>query len=464
VLQSELSGEGVQTSTTSGLQSTGGQFVSRDYQWTSSVVQALPIGGNVQLSFSSLRTESNSPFDLLPTSYNSALRATVNFPLLQNRGNRTLKTPIEQAEHRVELAELTLRDEVIGAVGQTQDDYLDLILARENLKVQQQSLELAQNLLEVAQAQERVGTLAPIEVLSAEAAVAAREEGVILAESAVLAAEDVLRASLNLPESLAMWRVGIVPTDVPGDVEPQPYELEQAVARALEMRPDYQQAKVGLRTQRLEVELQRDEARPQLDVVGSFGFVGNSQLGLGLGGDGEPVQVPQGGIFGSHFEDLLSLENFTWNLGLVVRQPLGNRAALSAYRVQKLELERQLLELRTLELGIVTEVRALLRSIETNRKRVAATRVAAELARRRLEAEQKKFEVGTSTSFDVLQFQEEYVRAATSQTQAIIDLNRSVLALQQALGLTLEANGIRIDNGRPSSAAAAAAPPGLTTP
>ena len=111
------------------------------------------------------------------------------------------------------------------------------------------------------------------------------------------------------------------------------------------------------------------------------------------------------------------------------------------------EIERALLQLRDLELNIVSVVRGFLRNIETNRQRVTAARVATELARRRLEAEQKKFQVGTSTSFDVLLFQERYVNAITVETQAVIDLNRAFLGLQQAVGVTLEVNGIRVENG-----------------
>jgi outer membrane protein TolC len=240
----------------------------------------------------------------------------------------------------------------------------------------------------------------------------------------------------------------VVPTDAPGFPQEE-YDFAQAVEQALEMRPDYQQALLNLKILRLNLELSRDRVQPQVDLSGSWGFLGNSQLTTVLDPDGDPQQVAQGGVFSSHLEDLLSFDNFTWSIGVNVRQALGNRAALGQYRSDKLAIERALLQLRNLELSIVSEVRSLLRAIETNKKRVAATRISTELAKRRLEAEQKKFEVGTATSFNVSQFQERYVAAETAQTQAIIDLNRSVLSLQQALGMTLEANSIRIENGQP---------------
>jgi outer membrane protein len=455
--QSDLSGSGSRSSTTSGLQSTGGQVQQKNYSLSSSLTQALPIGGSLQLSADESRADSNARFALLPTTYSGSLTAALSFPLLKNRGNRSLKTPIDVAKDNLSIAELQLRLDTINIIATVQNDYLDLVLARENLKIQQQSLDLAKNQREIAQAQERVGTLAPIEVLSADAEVAANEEQIIVAESAVLQAEDVLRTALNLPENLSMWEVGIIPTDAPGFPQ-EKYDFSEVVQQALKTRPDYQQALLGLKIQRLNLDLARDRVQPELDVSGSFGFLGNSQLGVTLGPDGQPTTTAQGGIFSSQVEDLLSFSNFQWALGFSVKAPLGNRAALGTYRVNKLEIEKAMLNLRNLELSILSQIRLTLRSIETNRERIAAAKVATELAKRRLEAEQKKFEVGTSTSFNVSQFQERYVAAETAETQAIIDLNRSVLLLQQAVGVTLEANGVRIENGLPVFGEATAAP------
>jgi outer membrane protein len=465
LVQGSLEYDTSERSTTNVLESVSGKLSDTNITGRASVTQPLPIGGSVTVGFNTLRRDTSARTQALPEFYSSSLFATLNYPLLQNRGQKRLDTAIERAENVVEIADLDLRRQLITAVALTQNDYLDLILARENLEVQRESLVLARELLEIARAQERVGTLAPIEVLSAEAAVAAREENVIVAESAVLGAEDSLRTSLNLPESLAMWDVAIVPTDAPG-LPDQAYDLEAAVRRAFEMRPDYLQTLVNLRSQRLDVELARNLTRPQLDAVLGAGLSGISQVGItGIDPNtGNPIIGPQGSLLGSHFEDLLSLDNLQWSAGLNFRHFLGNRGALGDYRISKLEVERSLLQLRNIELGIVAEVRSLLRAIETNRKRVSATRVAAELARQRLEAEQRKFQVGTATSFDVLQFQERLTIAETAQTQAIIDLNRAVLGLQQSLGLTLDANGIVIENGRPRLALASTRPVPLVPP
>ena len=445
---SSLDASGGQTSTTSGLQSTGGQVVSKDLTGRASISEALPIGGSVSVTAQSDRSDSNSRFTLLPVAYSSSLVASVTYPLFRNRGNLSLKTPIDVAKQNLELSDLQLRNDVIALISTVQNDYLDLVLAKETLKIQQQSLDLARSQLDIARAQERVGTLAPIEVLSSEAAVAASDENLINAESGVLQAEDTLRTTLNLPESLGLWNVAIIPTDNPGFPE-EAYDFSAAVEQALKTRPDYQQAILNLKVLRLNLGLSRDEVRPQIDLSGSWGFVGNSQLETAPNPDpnGQPITIAQGGIFTSHLEDLLSLNNFQWTLGVSIRQPFGNRAALSQYRTDKLQVEKALLQLRNLELNIVSQVRTLLRAIETSRQRLAAARIATELERRRLEAEQKKFEVGTSTSFNVSQFQERYVAAETAQTQALIDLNRAVLSLQQTVGKTLEVNGVQIKDG-----------------
>src|SRR5258705_13905156 len=108
----------------------------------------------MQVSLDSSRNDTNSSSSRLPVTYGTTLTATMSYPLLKNRGNRSLNTPIEEAKNDIELSDLGFRQEVIDDVFRTQGDYLNLILAKENLKVQEQSLALARNLLEIAQAQE----------------------------------------------------------------------------------------------------------------------------------------------------------------------------------------------------------------------------------------------------------------------------------------------------------------------
>src|SRR5262249_5989320 len=141
---------------------------------------------------------------------------------------------------------------------------------------------------------------------------------------------------------LGAWDVGIIPTDKPG-LPQQSYEFDAAVRRSLQMRPDYQQALVNLDTLRVNMRLSRDQVRPQLDLGAQFGFLGDSQTGLAVDPNGQLITTGQGDIFGSNLESLLSFDNFQWQVGFVLRQPLGNRAALSRYRVDKFEIERALL-------------------------------------------------------------------------------------------------------------------------
>ncbi len=443
IFQSTTEANRFQGSTTSAINSAAGQFIQEKVKLDTSLSQVLPIGGSYNLSLSTERTKTNSPFSLLPESFSSTLTLAVNYPLLKDRGGKALKTPIKQAENNRDIAELQLRQELINAVAQTQNDYLDLILARQILELRLKSLSQAKNLLEIARAQERVGTIAPIEVLSAEAGVSTREEAVVVAEAAVLEAEDALRSSMNLPDSLAMWKIALIPSDSPGIPAPEP-DFEAAVEQAFQIRPDYLQAKLNLENFLLELGLSRDQIRPQLDFTGSYSYIGNSRLKPTIKDDGNIGLAPEEGIFLTHIEDLLSLDNRAWSVSLTYSLPLRNRAARGKLQRDKLAYQKAMLQLRNLDLAIVTQVRTALRTIESSRKRLAAASITVRLQERQLEAEQKKFQVGTATSFDVLRFEEDLLSAQTGQREALVSLNRAVLALHQALGATLEVNHITI--------------------
>ncbi|MFQ5444768.1 MAG: TolC family protein, partial [Nitrospinales bacterium] len=142
--------------------------------------------------------------------------------------------------------------------------------------------------------------------------------------------------------------------------------------------------------------------------------------------------------------NVVSGDFYEWEVGIKLEYPLGNRSAKSRATVARLDVQQQILDTKDLEKKIILEVREAVRQTKTDTKRVNAARIARKFAEEKLKAEEKKFEVGLSTSFKVLEFQEDLAEEQSNEIQAIIDYNKSIIKLQQVLATILEENNIRL--------------------
>jgi outer membrane protein TolC len=186
------------------------------------------------------------------------------------------------------------------------------------------------------------------------------------------------------------------------------------------------------------VQFNENQLYPSLDLVASFGLNGIS--GKDVGGS------PFGGNFGRSQERTFSGDASTWEGGFIFKYPLGNRDAESRLTAAKLEVAQLLMAIKDLEKTIVLEVREATRQITTDKKRVQVARVARKLAEEKLSAEEKKFEVGLSTSFNVLEFQTDLAEQQSKELKAIIDFNKSKIKFRKVLATALEEYDIRMDS------------------
>ena len=172
---------------------------------------------------------------------------------------------------------------------------------------------------------------------------------------------------------------------------------------------------------------------PTLDLVTSLGM-------NGLSGDSKTKYNGYNEALSETFSSKFGL----WGFGLNLKYPIGNRAAKSRLTAKRLEIAQLLLDIKDLERKIVVEVREAHRQIETDIKRVQASRIAQKFAKEKLNAEEKKFEVGLSTSFNVLEFQEDLAQEQSKAIKAVIDYNKSRNRLNQSIASTLDAHDIRL--------------------
>ncbi len=407
-----------------------------------SFTQKLKTGTEYELRFENNRLETNSAFAGLNPQYTTRFEANLTQPLLKNFGLDINKSSLYIAKNNLDISDYDFKNKVIEVITDAENVYWDLVFSREDLKVQQKSVQRAQDLERRVKAQVEVGTLAPLEILQAKSEVASREEAVITARKLIQDNQDNLKNILNIPFDSPEGLKEIQPLDSPKFFVEAPVSLKKSILTALKKRPDYMKKKKELDNKHIQVKFNENQLYPTLDLVASFGL-------NGISGDAQAVGFPPsvnpfGGTFGRSQERTFSGDFSTWEGGFLFKYPLGNRDAKSRLAVSQLEAAQLLMDIKDLEKTIVVEVREAARQINTDKKRVQAARVARKLAEEKLSAEEKKFEVGLSTSFNVLEFQTDLATEQSKELKAVIDFNKSKIKLRKVLATTLEKYNIRM--------------------
>jgi outer membrane protein TolC len=220
--------------------------------------------------------------------------------------------------------------------------------------------------------------------------------------------------------------------------------LNNAIKETLLNRPDYLGKQKELENKNILVKYRENQLYPTVDLVGSLGLNGLSGNAVNVTSGTFQGRSKYGGDYGQALSDTLSTKYFNWEIGVNFSYPLGNRSAKSQLSASRLEKAQLILSIRDIEKGIIVEVREAVRQLKTDIKRIHASKVARKLAEEKLKAEEKKFEVGLSTSFNVLKFQEDLAEEQGNEIKALIDYNKSKIRLRQVMATTLKANDIKL--------------------
>jgi len=273
-----------------------------------------------------------------------------------------------------------------------------------------------------------IGTLAPIDVVQAESEVASREEAVILAEASIGQAEDQLRSLIFDPKTPGFFDMRLEPTDVP-QMLVQEVDVTAAVERAPEDRTDLIATRKPLEIADYNVKFFKNQTLPGLDARFDYNSTGLGGTQLLRDPDSPLFPPPVIGEVKRNYGDVLGnifTNDFpTWRLSLNVTYPIGNSNADAGLARTRIEKTQEETSLRQLELTVATQVRDSGRQLVANAKRVEATSAARVLAERRLEAEEKKFAAGMSTSFEVFQAQRDLAQARSTALRAVLDYAQS---------------------------------------
>jgi outer membrane protein len=420
------------------------------------------IGSRFDFTVFTNRTSTNNTFSTVNPSYFSQMVATYTQPFLRNFGVDVNKTGITIAQNNEKISKSQFRQTVMDTMANAEKAYWLLVFTIMDEKAKEASLKLAQDFLDQTRIKVKVGTLPPIEITQAEAQVADQEEGIITGLAAIRAAEDNLRRLMNIPSSSPLWHQPIHPADEPQVLDKIVNE-EEAIKTALEKRPDLEQAKLDLVNRDATVKFNKNQKLYRLDLIAQYGASGLTGTFLPVTfqtGDpstppgcvpnpGDPTLCtfdPADESIASSFTQITDRDFPTWSVELQLGIPLGNKAAQAAFAQSKFQQDQSKLSIQQLEQLIVVEVRNAVRQIEADLKRVKAAQVNTKLQLEKLSAEQKKYENGMSTSFQVLTFQTDLTSARRRENLAIVDYNRDLVELDRVLGILLDTRNVNVAN------------------
>ena len=379
--------------------------------------------------------------------YESTLRFDVTQPLLKDFGMKISRKDIIVAKNDLEISERDLERAVQEIVYQVEQAYWNYVYAIENLDVQRQSLRLAQDLLEKNKRSVEVGTMAPIEIINAQATVAQRQADILAAETEVRNNEDILKTIINLAADIEMPRgVTIMPKEKP-EYEKKEISLDEALSIALQNRPDLESARISLENSQIDMNYTKNQLLPGLNLSASYwspGVSGDQLLYLNDNVlSGIVVGTIPGG-FGDSFTDAFGFKYQNWSVGLTLDIPISNLLSRAQFKQARLNLEMAKLQLKNQEQEIFRDIKIAVRNVATNYERIQAYKAARELAEKQLEAEEEKLKVGLSTNYLVLQYQADLSTQRSQELRSIIDYKLSLAELYRDLGISLDEKNISI--------------------
>ena len=358
--------------------------------------------------------------------YTGTTSLALTQPLLKNLGRSANTTAIRVARKDRQIALEQVARQVIDTVSDVSRAYFELVFAIEDHTAKLEDLNRAKALVADNRARVEVGVMSPLDVTQADAGAAEREEAVIVAERAITDRENALKR-LIASDVTALRGVSLRPAESLRD-EPVETDAAGSSRTALEHRPDLIQARHDVERRGMLRAFTRNQAWPEVDLETSYG----------LNARGDNV--------GNFTENVADRDNPVWSIGVIATIPLGNRQAKAAYRIARLEEEHAMLTLKRLEQDVLIEVDNAVGQVQTNYKRVEATRVASRLAEESFKAEEAKLRAGASTSFLVLQAQSQLAAARSADIRARADYSESLVELARVEGTTLQKHDITLDD------------------
>ena len=428
--------------------STFSSLVVHTATYNTTYSQGFHTGTGFGAFFDNTRSSTNSPASIFNPSVQSSLGVFFNQQLLNGWGLLVNTRFIRIAKINKKIADLAFTQQAITTVNQVANAYWELVFARENVKVQQEAVAVAEKLYSDNKRQVEIGTMAPIDVTRAESEVATDRQNLIVAQTVQQQQQTLLISTITKdPLTPALINVEVIPTDsATAPVETQVAPLPDAVKEAWEKRPDILQQVEDLKARDINVHATNNALLPTFTVSGQYltqGLGGNAKL---LSGTTVVGIVPGGlsdalsNVFNNRFPD------YTLQFNLTL--PIRNRPAQADSARALLEQRQSEARMRQLRNNVVIDVRNTQIALEQDHARVQAAVQARILQEKTLDAEQKKYQLGASTVYLVIQTQRDLSNARGVELRALVDLAKAKIDYERALGRTLNVNRVSIADAR----------------
>lgn len=409
------------------------------------------LGGSYQVGYQGSEVFTNSRISVLSPEFRASYVATLQIPLLRGLFWSDSWTLVRLSRIGVDLSSEQFRGRLMDVVRNTEDAYWGLIAAQDGERVAQKSLETAEALLDQTQAQYEVGVVSKVEVVQAEAGVADREFNLIRASAVARNTQDRLIDLVLGPYLEAETEIDVEATDRAGEITVREVSAAAATEHAMARLPELAVARKDIERRKIEVAAASNDRLPQLDLVGSYGKAGLSGRTNSDCVDftaGVPCTDPPG--VRTDFVD--ADRNFfnstgaqNYSIAGVLSIPLGNNTARNLHDRAKLELRRSETAYDRLEQSIVSDIRRAARNLRAAVEGIEAATRAEAAAEEQLRAERVRLEFGESTPFEVLQREEDLVRAQGQKILAQQTYHNSITELDRAQGTILDRHQIVVE-------------------
>ncbi len=412
--------------------------------------QLLPTGATYFVNFDASKSSSNSQFALFNPAISSSLNASFSQPLIRFRGSFITKLPVTIAQSRLRQTEFSIEDQLLRLVNTAENAYWDVIFARENLKVQEQNLALNEQLLKRAQRELELGSMSELEIYQPKAQYANAEIAVVQARYSLQAAEDVLRRQMGADLDVKLRELPITLTETIAAPPELALDRNELVQRGIRQRPDVKIARQALDIDELVIKGTTNALLPDLSLTAQYGSFGRggpfSQRTNIFDIDGTRsslINVLPGGI-GDSFSQLFGFNYPVYGMGLTLRLPLRDRRASADYADSLVNKRLDLLRLRNNEQQVRLDVLNAITQVENSRASVKLAEVQLDAAQKRLEGDQKRYDLGVITLFFLLDAQTAYNRAQSDLVRQAVNYRRNITTLSRQTGDLLAERNIAI--------------------
>jgi len=417
---------------------------------TMTVTQLLPEGLNYTVSWGGTKTTSNSTFNNYNPALSSNLAIAFTQPLLQNRGTYVNRLNLMSARSRLKISEFGLKGQMLTLISNAESAYWDVVAARENLKVAEGARNVAAEFLKLSQKQLELGALSPLDIYNPQQQLATNEVSVAQAKFTLTQREDALRKQIGADLDPQVRGLPIVLTDTAEmPLESINYDKEESVGLAMQNRPDLKQATQSLDVDDLSIQTARNGLLPNLALLGNYTVNGRGGVFFqksNVFNQGVPTAIVTsvpggltdalGQMFGFNFS--------TYQLGLRLSLPIRNRAASSDMADAIVRKKQDTLTVRTTQQTIRLDILNAITNVESSKESVKLAKVARDFAQKALDAENKKYELGTELSQNVLLAQNALAQSESTVVTNEIALRKNLLNLWVKTGTLLDERNIVI--------------------